>query len=369
MATQPERYNRDAARITVRVNGTDYDGWLQSEVTRSLEAIAGTFSIPISLVPGQPPEIARQDVVQVLIGETPVVSGYVLAAEPFYRRGDCGMRITGRDRTGDLVHCSAIHQGGQWRRATLERIARDLVAPFGLAVKVETDIGDPIQDFKLHHGEPVLDALARAARLRGVMLAPGPQGELVLTRAGAQRFDGEIRRGSNVIEMSGVGSDERRHSRYIVYGQANTAGLGFENARRLKAEATDPGVTRYLPLVVNAEGNVTTAELQRLADHTMRVRRGHSLGFRYLIEGWTFKGRPWPLNQRVPIHDDIAGLDGEEWLIASVRHSCDLREGDVTELIMRPPEAYDTQPLSTKVSRKPWKGRRGPRDRALGGER
>lgn len=365
----PERYTRDDARITVRVNGTDYTGWLQSEVTRSLEAVAGTFSIPVSLVPGQPPDINRQDEVQVRIGDTPVVTGYVLSAEPFYRRGDCGLRITGRDRTGDLVHSSAIHQGGQWRRATLERIARDLLAPFGLDVKVETDIGEPIIDFKLHHGEPVLDALSRAARLRGVMLAPGSQGELLLTRAGAQRFDGEVRRGSNVIEMAGVGSDERRHSHYIVYGQGNTAGTDLETARRLKAEATDAGVVRYLPLVMNAEGNVTAAELQRLADHTMRVRHGHSQGFRYLVEGWTFKGRPWPLNQRVPIHDDVAGLDGDEWLIASVRHSCDLREGDVTELIVRPVEAYDTQPLKTKVKRKHWKQDRGPDDKALGGER
>ena len=258
-----------------------------------------------------------------------------------------GLRVTGRDRTGDLIRCSAIHRGGQWRNATLTRIATDLAAPFGLQVVADVDVGAPIVDFKLSHGESVLDALARAARLRGVLVTRDDQGRLLLTRAGNLRFRGVIRRGWNVIEMSGIGSDEDRHSEYIVYGQSNT-GADFDYARGLKAVAKDVDMERYLPLIINADGNTTQAELQALADHTLRVRRGHSLGYRYLVEGWTFEGEPWPVNQRVPIFDDLAGLDGDEWLIASVRHTCDLRDGDVTELIVRPIEAYAEVPLKSK---------------------
>jgi prophage tail gpP-like protein len=368
-----ERFQRDTARIVVRVNGVEHTGWIQSEVVRSMEAIAGTFSVPVSMVAGSPPSIARGDRVQVLIGKTQVINGYVLAAEPFYKRGDCGLRVTGRDRTGDLVRSSAMHRGGQWRKARLDRIARDLLAPFGVDVMVEADLGAPLNDFKLWHGESVLDALARAARLRGVLVTRDDAGRLLLTTAGLRAFHGEVRRGWNVIEMSGIGSDEERHSEYIVYGQSNTA-ADFETARGLKARALDPGVRRYLPLIVNADGNVTAAELQSLAEHTMRVRRGHSLGLRYVVEGWTFAGEAWPLNHRVRVFDDIAGLDGDEWLIASVRQTCDLREGDVTELVLRPPEAYDRRPLRSKPVRRNWlnKGNttnhpRGPSDKARSG--
>lgn len=361
-------------RITVEVRGQQYDGWLQSEVSRSIEAIAGTFNIPVSMVPGSPPAIRRQDEVRVRIGGQVVITGYVLAAEPFYRRGDCGMRVTGRDRTGDLVRCSAIHKGGQWRRAGLERIARDLATPFDVQVMVEADLGQPITDFKLEHGESVLDALSRAARLRGVLVTRNDAGQLLLTKAGQRRFDGAIRRGVNVISMEGIGSDEARHSVYYVYGQSNTV-ADFELARGLKATARDDEMQRHLPLVINAHGNTTAAELQELASHTARVRRGHSQGFRYVVEGWTVGGRPWALNERVPVYDDVAGLDGQEWLICSVRQTVDLREGDVTELVVRPIEAYDTVPLKTKVVRRNWgnKGNttnhpRGPRDGARGGE-
>lgn len=363
-------YTRDQARISVVVNGQAYEGWLQSEVDRNLEAISGRFSIPVSLVPGAPPAIQRQDLVQVRIGNTVVMTGYVLAAEPFYRRGDCGMRIMGRDRTGDLVHCSAVHKGGQWRRAGLDRICKDLVAPFNLQVVVDADIGAPITDFKLCHGETVLDALARAARLRGVMVTRDSAGNLLLTKAGKRLFKGAIIRGQNVISMESIGTDENRHSDYFVYGQSNTV-ADFEQARGGKARARDEQITRYLPLVINADGNITQAELQALADHTARVRYGHSQGVKYTVEGWTWQGEAWPINERVAIYDDVLGLAGREWLICSVRQTCDLKDGDVTELVVRPIEAYDTVPLKSKPVRRNWgnKGNttnhpRGPSDRA-----
>lgn len=368
-----EQYTRDDAQISVTVNGQTYEGWLQSEVNRSLETLASTFSIPVSLTPGNPPDIKRQDEVQVRIGGHKMVTGYVLAAEPFYNTKDCGLRVTGRSRTGDLVNCSAIFKGGQWRNAKIDRIIKDILEPFGLELAVDTDIGDAVADFKLTHGEYALDAIARAARLRGVLVTDDDSGRVLLTKAGDKLFKGALVRGQNVISMESIGTDEQRHSQYFVYGQSSSI-ADFDQARGLKATSIDDDMKRYLPLVINAEGNTTQAELQTMADHTKRVRRGHSMGFRYTVEGWTFQGEPWPVNQRVPIYDDVAGLDGAEWLICSARPTCSLKDGDITELVVRPREAYDTAPLKTKVRRKNWgnKGNttnhaRGPSDRAQGG--
>lgn len=367
-----DRYMRDVASVTLTVRGQTYKGWLSCEIERTLEAIAGTFSVPVTLIPGEPPNIQRQDAVVVQINERTVITGYVLAAEPFYNATDCGLLVAGRDRAGDLVRCSAMHQGGQWRNAKLDRIATDLIRPFGLELVVDADLGAPIAEFKLAYGEAVVEALARAARLRGVLVTRDELGRVLLTKAGAKRFKGVIRRGWNVIEMQGVGSDENRHSHYMAYGQSSVVDE-FDAARSLKAQATDTEIGRYMPLLISADGNTTQGDLDALVAHTMRVRRGHSMGFRYKVEGWTFEGEPWPVNQRVPIYDDVAGLNGDEWLIASVKQSCDLKHGDITELLVRPIEAYDTAALKTKVQHKNWgnKGNqsnhpRGPSDRALG---
>lgn len=353
----------DQPKVRVRSGNQEWVGWLQSEVSVSLEAIAGTFSIPVDLVPGQPPQIKRQDSVQVLIGDQVVIDGYVLAAEPFYGEGDCGLRVTGRDRTGDFVRSTALFKGGQWRNAKLDRIVKDLASPFGIEVKSNVEMGAPLQDFKLNLGESCLDAISRAARLRGILVVPDGSGRLLLTKAGTSKAPGEIRRGHGVIAMTGIGSDEHRHSEYIVYGQGAMAG-DFEQARQIKAKAKDAEVKRYCPLMIGPDGNNSQADLQGLVDHAARVRRGHAYGFRYTMEGWLMEGKPWPLNARVPIYDDIAGLDGDEWLICSVTQTCSLRGGAVTVLEVRPIEAYDTVPLKTKV-----KHRKADRSRGRDGAR
>ena len=368
MPAAPDLPPRDEDRITISVNGAAYAGWLQSEVQRDLETLAGIASIPVSMIPGQPPDIKRQDKAEVRIGQTLVMTGFVMAAAPFYRRADCGMRVQVRDRTGDLVRSSAIYQGGHWRKATLERICRDLAGPFGIDVVVApgVEVGDPIADFRLWHGETVLDAMARAARLRGVLLSRDQTSRVLLTRAGLERFAGAIIRGQNAIAMDDVGSDEGRHSEYRAYGQSNVSSGNWEAAWGIKAVARDEEVKRYLPLVINADGNTTQADLQRLVDHTARVRRGHSMGLRYLIEGWTWAGQSWPINQRVQVFDDMAGVDGKEWLIVRTRQTCDVHEGTMTELLLRPIEAYDTVPLKTKRKIRRWGGSEHSGDRVSG---
>lgn len=349
----------DRDDVIVRCKGVDYVGWTQSEVDRSLETLAGTFSIPITFDYSRPAPIVRGDAVQVLFGKTVVVSGWALSAEPFYSKSDVGLRILGRDRAGDLIKSSAMHKGGQWRGVLVDRIVRDLVAPFGMDVVVEDgiDLGKKIDDFKLAHGETVLDALSRVVRLRGLLVTRTALGHVAITKAGTRVFAGAIvggrqyaqERGGNVIDMSGVGTDENRHSEYIAFGQGHTtAQMDFETARQLKARAVDPEITRYMPLVLNPEGNITKEDLQTLVDHTARVRRGQAWGYRYKVEGWTVGGVPWPTNERVAVWDDIAGIHGEEWLIVSSKQHCDLKDGKVTELVVKPVDAYATAPLKTK---------------------
>ncbi|ARK42870.1 phage baseplate assembly protein [Burkholderia pseudomallei] len=374
--TKPDQFTRDDAKIFVTVNGRNYQGWLSSTIERSLETLSSRFTIPVSLIPGNPPNIKRQDAIKVRINDTLIVTGTVLAAEPFYKRDDCGLKIEGRSRSGDLVSCSAIYQGGQWRNARLDQITRDLCKPFGIDVKIDTDIGEAIRDLKIEHGEKVVDVLARVARLRGVLVTTDAEGRVLITRAGKTKSHGAIVRGVNVVSMEGVGTDAERFSDYFCYGQGNvvhhkslqTLEVGgsignvdktFKKAVQQKAHAKDPEMRRYLPLVINADGNNTAPDMQRLVDHTMRVRRGHAFGLKYVVEGWTWKGKPWEINTRVPIYDDIAGLDGDEWLICEAKQTVDLKEGDVTELLVRPVEAYDTVPLKSKTKHDKRKGKRG----------
>ncbi len=345
------RYTKDDAKVIVTVNGYDFEGWLEADMARSIENLSSRFTIPVTFVPGHRPKIYRQDLVKVSINETLIITGYVLAAEPFYRLDDCGIKVVGRSLTGDLVKASAIHKGGQWRNVKLDQIARDLVRPFKLDVVVDTDIGERFADFSIQHGETVLATLSRASRMRGVLVTTNRRGQVLLTKAGKTKSHGAIVRGHNVISMESIGTDEDRFSTYIGYGQKKSD-KEFSESMQQKAVFKDPEIDRYLPLIVNAEGNTETSEMRSMVEHTMRVRRGQAYGLRYRLEGWTYKGKPWEENTLVPIYDDMAELNGDEWVIAEINETCDLKDGDVVELIVRPKDAYDTVPIKPRKKKR-----------------
>lgn len=362
-----KKYTKDDARVVITVNGYDYVGWLESSIEQSIGNIASRFSIPVTLIPDKRADIKRQDLIKVAINNDVVVTGYVLTADAFYRYNDCGLRVSGRSKTGDLAVCSAIHKGGQWPSAKLDQIARDLCKPFGIEVVVSTDVGAALTDFTIEHGETVLATLSRAARMRGILVTADPAGKLLLTRAGKEKSHGAIVRGQNVISMEGVGTDAERFSTYIGYGQHNATKKSltvlstndddsfvedFSSAVQQKAIATDTEMKRYLPLIVNAEGYTEASDIKRLVDHTMRVRRGQAYGLRYRLEGWTFEGKPWKVNTRVPIYDPIAELDGDEWLIAEISLKVDIEDGDVADILVRPVDAYDTTPIKPRDKKK-----------------
>lgn len=337
-------YSKEACRITVvNAAGKAYTSWLSADIDMSMENIARVATIPVSLIPGHPIDIHRQDVVTVKVGDTVLMTGIVLAAEPFYKRDDCGYKVVVRSRTGDLIKASAMHKGGQWRNAKLDVIVKDLLKPFGIALRVLDDVGAPIKEFKLEHGESVLDAISRVAKKRGLLPTDNAAGELVLCKAGKTKASGAIVRGENVIEMECLGTDEDRCSEYIAYGQSEVAD-DFSSAKQKKAKAIDKEQQRYLPMLINADGKVSAADLQILADHQMRVRRGHARSIQYKIEGWTTLAKPWQINELLPIWDDIAGLNGEAWLIARIRYTVDLNDGDVRIVTMSPEEAYEPEP-------------------------
>ncbi|MFJ2990375.1 phage baseplate assembly protein [Collimonas sp. NPDC087041] len=338
-----ETYTKDQAQVVVTVNNRDYQGWIESNIQRSIENISSRFTIPVSMVPGSPPDIHRQDDMKVYINKTLVVTGTVLAAEPFYKRDDCGFKIEGRSRTGDLIGCSAIYRGGQWKSAKLDQIARDVCGQF-VDVVVDADMGAALSDFKIEDGETVVNLLSRAARMRGILVTTNARGQLLLTTAGKNRSHGAIVRGQNVISMESIGSDADRYSQYIGYGQKKSTG-NFDEATQQKASVFDSEMRRSLPLMVNVQGNTDTADIRRLLEHTMRVRRGHAYGLKYQLEGWTWEGKPWEINTLVPIYDDIVGLNGDLWLICEINNKCDLTEGDVTIITVRPPDAYDSEPI------------------------
>lgn len=182
-----------SSRIELYIGGSIFSGWLTVSVRRSLEHLAGSFELGLMLPGERIPSALRtgQSLTLRINGQT-VISGWLDQVSQRISATRHQISINGRDKTGDLVDCAAIHPGSQWRNRTLAQIAADLCAPFGIAVRWQVNddtAARPFSSFTLENSETVADALTRAARHRGVLVTSNADGDLVFTQAGNQQTD------------------------------------------------------------------------------------------------------------------------------------------------------------------------------------
>src|SRR5262249_36096297 len=135
--------------VTLQVEGMAHRGWKSVSITRGIKAMAGRFELDVS-DKWEDSMAARtirpQDTCQISIGQAPLITGYAEAVEASSAGRSQGLRISGRDKTGDLVDCAIEKRPAQWRNKKLEAIAQELAQPFGVQVIAGDDTGAPIEE-------------------------------------------------------------------------------------------------------------------------------------------------------------------------------------------------------------------------------
>jgi len=351
-----EQIALNVAQLTT--DGRRYEGWQAVHVRRGIEQCAGGFELQVSeLWPGQDytRRIDPGAACVVALGGTPVLTGYVDAATMQIDGTRHLVRVMGRDKTADLVDCSAVRSPGQWRGQRIERIAQDLAEPFGIVVRTEVDTGKPLTSFALQEGETVFEAIERAARIRALLLMTDGSGALVLTRAGGTRAPTTLKLGQNILRAR-AGLDLRdRFSQYIAKGQAsgNDFVSGAQVAQ-MRALASDPGVPRYRPLVVTADTPDAAVGLQQRARWEATVRAARSTRVLLEVQGWRHlgdQGGLWEPNTLVRVEAEPLRLEGD-MLIAAVEYSQG-EEGTLCTLELTRPDAFSQLAIAAPSAQDP----------------
>ncbi|WP_024303330.1 phage baseplate assembly protein [Pseudogulbenkiania sp. MAI-1] len=327
----------------LKVGGQIYGGWTDIEIQRGLEQVSGQFSLQVTeRWPGQPePRPIRPGQAGVVsIDGEPVLTGWVDEARPGYDATNTWFNVEGRDKTGDLIDCSAIFRSGQWKGASLKRIALDLLAAYRIDVVVgphaEKRANEAIASFRLEEGETVFDCLERAARLKAVMLWTDGRGRLVIDLPGQQRAVTALVEGENILRADLTLSWHERYSQYIVKGQAR----GQHNA---KGTASDTVVTRHRPLIILAEDQTNGPTAQQRAEWERTVRQGRANRATIRVQSWRQGGDAGPLwapGLRVPVTSPRLRVDAE-MLIAGVTYLKNAQDGTVCDLEIADPRAFD----------------------------
>lgn len=330
--------------VELQVDGVAYSGWTTVDIERGIDQMTGTFGLRLAARERTGAEdwpIREGAECRVMLAGEPLITGYIDSFTPFVGPEERGIDVRGRDRTADLVDCSAIHTPGSWRGRKLEQIAAELVKPFGIAIELSGTTGAPFTKFALQQGETVFAAIERMCRYRGLVAWSAGDGVLRIGNPDSGQSIGRLAEGENVIFASGARTVSDRYSDYIVKGQA--AGSDDRNGKavaQVRGEARDPAITRYRPMLIIGEEQSDQAALKKRAEWEAAVRSGRSTSAQITVPGWLMaNGKPFAHGMRADCDVPSARLAGS-LLIERLRFSRDAEGGTVTTFDLVPPEAW-----------------------------
>jgi len=372
-------------RVTLLMDGVVYDEWMRVEITRDLEDIAGSFSLevrdsvrsaaswPFASLASAARLVEIGLEAEIRIDGEAVIRGWVDEISPRASEGSVSVQVSGRDKTADLIDCAATLDGpSEYEGMTLDKIAEEILKPYGLKLRSEADVGKAFDRFSLDVGETALSAIEKGARQRGLLVTSDGMDSLVLTQSGRRRAAGELTFPGNVSESGATFSIKDRHSETRVKGLAERAGGRRRKTAKLdsraeplsgsvdsdwldKQAAHESGGTtiegkakdaamsrRYRPLVAMGRTQLTQEGAETQAEWMTRTARGRSEQLEYGLVDYRANGRLWRPNELVPVTDNFQQVF-RDMLVAGVTFSHD-EGGSATRLRLTGPEAYDMEP-------------------------
>lgn len=376
--------------IKLYVEGKEFTSWESVTISRSIEAAAGSFSLALvdDAANSQNYTIREGAECRVTIDGQTVITGYIDDVEMALSASDYSLAVSGRDKTCDLVDCSATGKP-EIRNKSLIAIARELCRPFGIAVITDDGqdaaisvrlnpkaaqsvaqkarkrkessskfAGENIQNFRTQPGESVIDCLERVAREKGLLITSTPNGELLFTRSGKNNSGATIQEGKNLLDGRVRTSIKDRFSEYIVNGQQSGAeGLSGNRWKAFKSQTSDPAVKRYRPLVILAENAMGAAGARRRAAWEAAVRAARATTLEVSVPEWkTETGKIWAVNEIVRVEIPTLRIT-REMLVCEVNFVLD-SGGRVTNLQLKRPDAFALEtdiPLENNEPVKPTK--------------
>ncbi len=389
--------------IVLRIEGVPYDRWNSAACDRNLKDFSGSYDFSMRDVrqsngtfqyasTGPLLKIKLGQKVEVLVdGEVQIV-GFLEGVERDVDESRAEIRISGRDKTGDLVDCAALDDGpAEFKNVKLEEAVKRIAAPYGITVRSEIDTGEPFARYGLDLSETAFSAIEKGARGRHALVLSDGVGGIVITRTGKTRAPADLNMPGNVKRSHGKFGHFKRHSKHTVHGQGEKAGKsrsgkpldstaeplspgdrheGDGSATAMerkgtaaKGVAADDEIKRHRPIVHLARTKSDHASANDEADGRMRKARAESEELTHTVVGFGVDGKLWKVNQMASVSDDYQDIY-RDLLITRVKNRQD-EGGKLTELTLMSPEAFDKLPVGKRRTNAKGKGKKkksGPLD-------
>jgi len=310
------------SRVVVKVGGQEFKAWSSASVRVSVSQLARNFDATVFddlissekkklLVNGSPVQILLE-FDQPEFGGPPerkvIFDGFIEQRPTSYDEKTFTLGVSGRDKFGDIIDCSANSKTNNFKGLNLEKLARQLLKPYGIEVISELPAGaDPVInafDFAINIGDTIFNVLSKAAKQRGIVLDSDGDKTLVLRRASDERIKLILGYGVAGVKSFNFTPDaSQRFSDYVVLGQSFTKS-------KIKATIKDDGITRFREKIVIAEDVTDTAAAKVRAQMLKNQAIGRALTVNIVVKGWQYlPGEIWRPDTSVRITDSRADLD------------------------------------------------------------
>jgi len=345
--------------LILEVNKVKYEGFLDAYAEISMDTIFGSFSFSATSETGKNFPIRNGSSVKILVNDIPVITGYAERLEVNYDSDRHFIRISGRDKTADLVDSTLYDSLELNTPLSLQRVIQTVLSRLGITdIKVINNAGAIrlFETSELISGSAENNAfefIERYARKRQVLLSTDGLGNIVLNRASKdllpivlQNIAGD--NNNNIFSAIVRYDTMNRFNKIKVYSQDNysvtEADPNSDSVNR-KGISTDNEIRAGRRRAVISEFSGDDFTNRDRAIWEVNIRRARGFVYEAIIPGFNINETSkdiWTPNKLIKVQDDFCDVSSQ-LLIRKVKYQLDESNGEITTLTMSPRDAYTLQ--------------------------
>lgn len=344
--------------IALQVGGKEYNQFKQIKVTRSLDAVSGSFSFQAANKRISDFPFKIFDVANVVVNGFKSINGFIYKIKPTYSEKSHTVDVSGFDKTRDLVDIKVFKNVAYNTPISLQKLAINTITDhdiFGMSVLDRANV-EKFKEGELlagETGESLFSFIERHARKRNVILSNDGDGRLVLYRNSGNAIGATLTnifnepQNSNIISASANYDYTQRFDRVIVASQE-------EGNDDVRGEARDDKIARVRGARTHVVVSETVQDIkacEELAKWEVNKRRSDSITYNCSVQGfWATPTAIWEPNQLVDIVDQYADINSR-MLLRSVDYTFS-ENGSIAQLSFVSPDSYSLQANDPKAKDK-----------------
>lgn len=356
-------------KISLRINNEEFTSFKTATLRRSIEYNSGEATIVSSVNETQGLPAKAGDFVQILIEDTPKLTGYVDEISGIMDDKRHLITFSVRDTIQDLIDSSVPEEVRNIPTPiSFVSFVTKVIESLGLDIRVINEVIG-ITDFTETEkiiskaGTTAMDFINSYARKKQVYLIPDGSGNIIIFRPDEETTQSQIlnqvgNQNNNVKSHSFSIRQQERYNKYICRSQSDLASNPFAadyttEGTNINSEAIDDQIRASRILEIISDESMTKDECQKRADEESNLRRSMATEYNCVVQGFISNtSEIWDIGQTIKVNDDYASMIGI-FLIKSVEYNQDNDLGSTTNISCCTPDAFQViAGLNIKDSRR-----------------